>query len=265
MGVKLFNMEKQISLNSVNKTTYSRADVVEYYRKVETLLEAEEVLLKKLLPTIKNSKILDIGVGGGRTTKYLLQISDDYTGVDYVSQFAEETGKKYPDAKILCSDATELKEFADETFDFVVFSYNGLDSISNEDRLKALKEICRVLKKGGVFMFSSHNRDYQYFNKLPWQQKVHFDVRYFIFLLHCLYYLPNHYKMKKHEIYTDDYAIVNDGDHRFSLLLYYISIDKQLKQLTDIGFSGVEAYNTEGRQVESDILSHWIYYLARKN
>ena len=258
-------MKQQISLDFINRATYARADVVKYYRRVDTLLEAEEVLLNKLLPTIKDSKILDLGVGGGRTTKYLLQISDDYTGVDYVPQYAEEAQEKYPDAKILCGDATDLKEFEDETFDFVMFSYNGIDSISNDDRLKALKEIYRVLKKGGVFMFSSHNRDYEYFNKLPWQQKIHFDIRYFIFLLHCMYHLPKHYKMKRHEIYTNDYAVVNDGDHRYSLLLYYISIDKQIKQLTAIGFSDIEAYDTKGELVENDKSSHWLHYLARKD
>jgi hypothetical protein len=70
--------------------------------------------------------------------------------------------------------------------------------------------------------------------------------------------------MKRHEIYTDDYAIVNDPDHRYSLLLYYISIEKQVKQLTDIGFYGIEAYDKNGKMVEYDTSSHWISYLARK-
>ena len=258
-------MEQQISLNIINKTTYSRADVVKYYQNTERLLKAEEVLFEKLSPIIKNSKILDIGIGGGRTTKYLLPISRDYTGVDYVPQFAEETAKKYPDAKILCSDATNLKEFADETFDFVLFSYNGLDSISNEQRLMVINEVFRVLKKGGIFMFSSHNRDYQDFNKLPWQRKIEYDTKFLKFFLYCLYHLPKHYKMKKHEIYTDDYAVVNDGDHRYSLLLYYISIDKQAKQLTEFGFSDIEAFDMKGNLVKTDTTSHWIYYLARKS
>jgi len=255
----------EIQISQINKLIYARADVVKYYQNIEVLTKAEAVLFEKLSPTIKDSKILDIGVGGGRTTKYLLPLSRDYTGVDYVRQYAEETGKKYPNAKILCGDARDLKEFEDETFDFVLFSFNGLDCISNDDRLKALKEIFRVLKKGGVFMFSSHNRDYQYFNKFPWQQKIHFSLSYLLFNLHCLYYLPNHFKLKKHEIHTEDYAVTNDGDHRYSLLFYYISIDKQVKQLTDIGFSGVEAFDMNGETVESDISSLSNHYLARKN
>ena len=76
-------MKQQISqVNQVNKATYERADVVKFYQNANLLFKSEEVLFKKLSPTIKNAKILDIGVGGGRTTKYLLSISRDYTGVD---------------------------------------------------------------------------------------------------------------------------------------------------------------------------------------
>ncbi len=255
-------MENQIS--HINKLSFARADVVRYYQNTEVLTKAETVLFEKLSPKIKDSKILDIGVGGGRTTKYLLPLSRDYTGVDYVAQYAEETGEKYPDANVLWGDARDLKDFEDETFDFVLFSFNGLDSVSNDDRLKALKEIFRVLKTGGIFMFSSHNRDYQYFNKFPWQQKIHFSLSYLIFNLHCLYHLPNHFKLKKHEIHTEDYAVINDGDHRYSLLLYYINIEKQIKQLNNIGFSEIEAFNADGEMVKKDVTSHSNYYLARK-
>ncbi len=264
MEQQSINMEQQSTLNFLNKATYARDDVIKFYRNADMLLEAESVLFTKLLPVIKNSKILDIGVGGGRTTNYILQISDDYTGVDYVAQFAEEVSLKFPNARILCADAADLTEIEDQIFDFVLFSYNGIDSVTHEKRLLVLKEIYRVLKTDGVFMFSSHNRDYRYFNKFPWQQKMHYSASHLIFLLHCLYHLPKHYKMKRHEIYADDYAIVNNGDHRFSLMLYYISITHQRKQLTDIGFSDIEVYDTEGQLVQTDTSSHWLHYLAKK-
>jgi ubiquinone/menaquinone biosynthesis C-methylase UbiE len=259
-------MENQTVLSRVNKATFARGDVLKYFQNLETLFEAEKVIFEKLYATIKDSKMLDLGIGGGRTTKYLLQITSDYTGIDYVADFADQAAGKYPEAKIKQGDARDLSEFADETFDFVLFSYNGIDCVSHEDRLKVLREIHRVLKKGGAFMFSSHNRDYKYFNKLPWQQKIHFSKQYLTFSLYCLYHLPKHFKMKRHEVFTDEYAIVNDGDHRFSLLLYYISIEKQIEQLEKIGFSGTEAYNFSGETVElRDTTSHWIYYLAKKD
>ena len=55
-----------------------------------------------------------------------------------------------------------MNEFKDEEFDYIIFSFNGLDSINHEDRLKGLREIYRVLKQDCLFVFSSHNRNHRY-------------------------------------------------------------------------------------------------------
>ena len=258
-------MNRQSQLNSVNQKAYAKDKVLDYYDGLNDLFIGEKVLFEKLFPKIKDSKILDIGVGGGRTTKYLLPISLDYTGVDYVPQFIERVKRKYRSGTFLVSDARDLKEFTDETFDFVLFSFNGIDVIPHEDRLKVLREIYRVLKKGGIFMFSSHNRHYQHFNKPYWLNDFRFNASSIKNLLSYFFFLPKHLQMKKHEFFADEFAIVNDCDHRFSLLIYYISIAAQIKQLEEIGFLNTEAYNTEGEPVKTDTESFWIYYLAKKD
>lgn len=253
-----------ISLDLLNRNTYDRDDVVSFYNEANTLLPAERAILSELKPEITDKKILDIGVGGGRTTPYLLDISDDYTAIDYSEEMAKLTAAKYPFARILQMDATNMAEFEDSSFDFAIFSYNGMDSVSHESRIKIINEVYRVLKPGGRFVFSSHNREFHNFNKLPWRWKVKWNLKFVIFILHCLYHLPKHYKMKKHEVFADDYAIVNDGDHRFSLLLYYVSIQKQIEQLSKIGFSNVIAHDMQGKPVTSDPSSHWFHYVAQK-
>ncbi len=257
-------MQQELISSIANRETYARSDVQDHYQSAQALFTVEKMLFEKLSSEISNSRILDIGVGGGRTAPHLLLVGADYTGVDYVPQFVEETHIKFPHAKILVGDARNLGEFEDESFDFVLFSFNGLDCISHEDRLRALKEIYRVLSKDCIFMFSSHNRDYKYFKKLPWRRKIEYDRKFLKWFLYCLYHLPKHRAMKQHEIFADDYAVVNDSDHRYSLLLYYISIDKQIEQLAALGFSNVEAYDMCGNQVTSDVSSHWLYYLATK-
>src|SRR4051812_8377564 len=134
-------MEQTISLNKVNRQAYSQSRVIEYYSGFDALFPAEKALFTKLLPSITDSRILDIGIGGGRTTKYLLGITDEYTGIDYVPQFAEETSKKFPDSRILCADAADLSDFESQSFDFVLFSFNGLDYLTHHDRLNALNGI----------------------------------------------------------------------------------------------------------------------------
>lgn len=252
------------NLDSENKRIYAKAGILDYYDGLSELLPAEKVLFEKLAPKIKDSKILDIGIGGGRTAKYLLPFSSDYTGLDYVPEFIERVKKKYETGNFLVADARNLKEFADETFDFVLFSYNGIDCVWHEDRLVILKEINRVLKAGGTFMFSSHNRDYRHFGKPYWTIDLQYNARLVKNVLSYLFFLPRHLRKKRQEVFADEYAIVNDCDHRYSLLFYYIGINAQIKQLGENGFLKTEAYNSTGQQVTTDIESNWIHYLAEK-
>ena len=257
-------METDVFSGTLNRRTFNRVDVVEYFDSLNELFEPEKAIFRRLAPTLQDARVLDLGIGGGRTTKYLLETCADYTGVDYVPEFVEKARQKYPTAKLSLGDARDLSEFSDESFDFVLFSYNGLDCISPKDRLRALKEMHRVLTKGGHLMFSSHNRDYEYFQKPPWQRKITFDLSFLKFFVYCLYHLPKHLAMKEHEIHTDSYAIVNDCDHRYSLLVYYITAGKQVEQLNEHGFGDVAIYDKVGRLVTDDTSSPWLYYLATK-
>jgi hypothetical protein len=70
--------------------------------------------------------------------------------------------------------------------------------------------------------------------------------------------------MKRYELHTDEYAVINDNAHGYTLLAYYISVPSQLAQLARAGFSSAEAYDMEGARVERDTRFPWIHYLARK-
>ena len=255
-------MKKDI-VDDINKSAYAADEVVDWYADLDFILKPEAAILKKITPVIKDKKLLDIGIGAGRTTRFLLEISSNYTGIDYTPRCAELAQEKFPAAKILCCDARDLRVFENGAFDFVLFSFNAIDYMIHEDRMRVLKEIHRVLKPGGLFMFSTHNRDYKYFDKFPWQEG-RFDLNHLKSCLYTLAKLPRHYRMKKYEVRTDQYAIINDNGHGFSLLAYYISLAEQEKQLSEIGFVDLEAYDMEGNPTTSDRNFPWTYYLARR-
>ena len=258
------SMDYPAILDSVNRRAYANAKTLKWYDDQDFLFEPEEVILKTLEPVIKDKRLLDIGIGGGRTTKFLLEISKDYTGIDYLQGCVDAARKKFPGADILCRDARDLSGFVDDAFDFVLFSFNSIDYVAHEVRLRALEEIWRVLKPGGFFMFSTHNRDYEYFNKLPWQEKPQLSLEHLRNCLDALVHLPRHLRMKRYERHTDEYAIVNDSAHEFSLLAYYIRASEQIRRLEEMGFERIEAYDLDGNQIESDTEFAWLYYLARK-
>jgi SAM-dependent methyltransferase len=139
-----------------NLAKYETGEVVSYYARQNELQPAEAQLFARHLRP--GMAILDMGVGGGRTTHYLSRIATRYVGADYSHAMVESCRSRFPGLEFRHCDATDMAPFADGEFDAVVFSFNGIDIIrSDEGRRRCLQETARVLKPGGLFIFSSHN------------------------------------------------------------------------------------------------------------
>jgi ubiquinone/menaquinone biosynthesis C-methylase UbiE len=249
-------MDRSSIISNTNREVYSTAEVVDWYSSLDLEVIPERVVLERLTPFLRTQRVLDIGVGGGRSTKILRALVDNYTGIDYSPHFIKKVQEKFPGTEFHCLDARDLSVFDDCRFGFVMFSLNGIDYVAHDDRIRILKEIYRVLKPGGFFFFSSHNRNYKPSRVLTLGRLKE--------SLHNLWYLPRHLGMKKFEFQTEDYAILNDNAHRFSLLTYHMTIARQLNQLEQVGFVDSEAYDKDGHVVTTDASSPWIHYLTRK-
>src|SRR6202035_763103 len=171
--------EEQTNLvqnDDVNQKAFESELSVGVYSEPKPLFYVEVKILEGLISSLRGKRLLDIGIGGGRTTPFLLEISTDYTGIDYSAPLVDRAKEKFKLDSIFQCDVRDMRRFADETFDFVLFSFNGLDYVSHQGRLKALAEIHRVLKSGGIFMFSSHNRSYRHLGREPWGRGLAFGT-----------------------------------------------------------------------------------------
>jgi SAM-dependent methyltransferase len=140
----------------VNLHVYNTAEVAAHYASLNYLSPCEKALFEAFLKD--GDAILDLGVGGARTTPYLSRLASRYVGVDYAPKMVAACQKKFPQLEFLVADARNLALLGDETFDSVVMAYNGMDYLSpSESRRSCLAEIHRVLRKDGVLIFSSHN------------------------------------------------------------------------------------------------------------
>ncbi|AGB41415.1 methylase involved in ubiquinone/menaquinone biosynthesis [Halobacteroides halobius DSM 5150] len=124
----------------------------------------------------KEKSILDIGCGAGRTTFNLYEMGyTNIVGLDLTFEMIEEARKinKKDETNIdfVVGDATNLK-FDDCFFDYALFSFNGIMQIpKKENRIKALKEIRRVLKENGIFIFTTHDRKSNEKFKEVWEKE----------------------------------------------------------------------------------------------
>ena len=102
----------------------------------------------------KNSSVLEVGCGEGRSLKDLIQISKNLTGIDHDKKAIEDAKinfKDFPRVKLLVASAENLP-FKDNSFDFVIC----MTTFANfgEKKFKILDEMKRVLNKDGKIIIS---------------------------------------------------------------------------------------------------------------
>jgi ubiquinone/menaquinone biosynthesis C-methylase UbiE len=245
-----------------NRDIYEDQRTARHYGGMAGLSPAEGAALALVADVCRGTRILDLGVGGGRTTPYLLSMSSDYTGVDYADAMVRTCREKYPGVRFELGDARELDQFDDASFDFVLFSFNGMDYVLHADRLRILSAVHRVLSGNGVFVFSSHNAAFD--------RKRHYSPPLRIMAtLHDL--IDGCLPRGRRRVDADDrvayrYRMEKLWNVGLRLRTYYIAAADQLTQLARHGFRCDAIISMDGSHLSGacDTVSPWIYYVARK-
>lgn len=260
------------SIDRINMRTMSSASAVMHYARRSDLSIAERACVDRVADMARGKPIVDIGVGGGRTVASLLEVSTDYLGIDNSQEMIDACRRRFPDVRFARADARELSEIDDGSVFLAMFSCNGIGMVSHQDRLRILREVHRVLQPGGVFLFSTHNRDsVDYtstfrFPKVEWSRHpVRALVRSLRFVGHTAIRIFNRLRFKAHEIHTDGYSVVNDVCHHYGTMLYYIGLANQRRQLEEAGFlADAEAYDLDGRPILDGSDHDSIAFVAHK-
>lgn len=259
-------------MNDKNHQTYSRPLIVNYYQQLQQLQPAEVTIIKRLEQNLSQMKMLDLGVGGGRTTKYFLPLVKEYIGIDYSTAMIAACRERFmnnknDDFKLRVGDARDLSEFSDNYFDFILFSFNGIDYISHADRLKVFQEISRIGKSGSYFFFSTHNLQgiEPVFN---WKNHLKFNpFKTYIDLVMYAFVRGFNPSLNYQTIKDKPYAIIRDESHNFNLQTYYIRSSEQIKQLQS-NFDKIQVYSWQTGlelRTENEMRSckdMWLYYLC---
>jgi len=262
-------------IDTINKKTM-RSAVAQYSVVPNTwsdkLTPAEKEALAAIADEARNKPILDLGVGAGRTVKPLLEISNNYVGVDYIHEMVEECRNRFPGVNFVQADARGLSQFKDNSFFLIVFSCNGICMVDHKGRLAILREVHRLLEPGGVFIFQTYNRDSFSRNTFinlpdfqPTNNPAKFIMRGIRFLSHTMIRIINRLRFKRFEQHCGTYAIKNDACHDYATMLYYISVENQCKQLDTIGFrKDVQIFDSAGQTITAGTKENDFTLLVRK-
>jgi ubiquinone/menaquinone biosynthesis C-methylase UbiE len=255
-----------------NQKTYTSAGIVDYYTQLTNLQPAEQTIINLLKDQLPSFKMLDLGIGGGRTTRYFAPLVAQYVGIDYSPAMITACKQRFlsfpQTVSLEVGDARNLSKFENNYFDFILFSFNGIDYSEHPERIQILKEIRRVGKPGGYFYFSTHNLD-AIKPKFSWQKQLSFNpFASYVNLLMCLILKAANRGITTRELSNADYLIIRDEPHNFRLKNYYIKPLPQLKQL-EPDFREIKVYSWQtGKEITNtqELIYHsdlWLYYLCK--
>jgi ubiquinone/menaquinone biosynthesis C-methylase UbiE len=158
--------------------------IADGYDRIANTIGREDVFYNRVLALHGEyaGNILDIACGTGPLFPKIRAVAPDarFYGIDISPRLCEMARKNNPDAEIVVGDA-ESMPFQDNYFD-VVFMTETFAYI--QDRPKALSEVWRVLKHGGVFIVTVPNRDwlqYDFYEKIRDKKRHPVEEHYFRF------------------------------------------------------------------------------------
>ncbi len=259
-----------MDLDRLNRRTYaSRASRRQYGRASGWLDRGEQVAIAHVTEQAERGTILDIGVGGGRTTPLLSPLATRYCGIDYTADLLAVAQSRFPNEDLREMDARALA-FQDASFNLVVFSFNGLDSVDLAGRLAILREVYRVLSFGGAFIFSALNRNGPGFGESLWKGDVgwHGPMGTFRRLRRMVKGSWRQFSYRPMIIDGEHSALAPLSAHDFGVMAMFTTLREQCRQL-EAGSFMIEAIfdDVQGFKVDpmaEPACSESYYYVARK-
>ncbi len=256
----------QMKLSDWNANIFNTRKAVDYYA-AHGLSVAESIVLRRVRDAYDGKRVLDLGVGAGRTTPALHLLASHYCGVDLSSEMLAAARRRYPGATFLQRDIRSLGALPDQPYDFVLASCNLFDLLEHDERLGVLRDIRDLMAPNGTLLFSAHNLDWEDAGSRPSLAMPRSPVAACRRLLGHTIDMANYRRLAALESRGPGHALLRDRAHHWSGVFYYVDSRTQTQQLAELGFSDIEVLGDDGAVLRDgdDTSAHSsLFYVCRK-
>jgi SAM-dependent methyltransferase len=256
-------VQSQAALNAQN---YFNDGIAKVYTR-EPIQIAEMMIALKYSADFFGKRVLDLGVGTGRTTRLLLPFCAEYVGIDLSDVMLKVARRQFPTAQLSVLDIREIGTFGPSRFDFVLGPHCILDAVSHSERVKMLADLHTIVAPGGLLVFSSHNRRYRRAGLGPQFEFSRNPVTQLGLAFEFVGNIFRRQRTKQFQVFEKEYAIINDRGCKWRSLHYYIDRATEQRQLAQAGFDLLSVYDEPGRVLgpnDDDSANAMLYYVARR-
>lgn len=120
------------------------------------LVPGHTYLFNWIKPYIRNAQILDIGCWTGEMEILLEKENCRVIGIDKIDEPLIVARKRFPQYEFIKFDTTKKLPFPNKHFDLVMF-FMVIEHLPKGSEQKALENINKVMKKGGMLFFNTMN------------------------------------------------------------------------------------------------------------
>ena len=225
----------------------------------------ETELLRRLRPELQDIRMLDIGIGRGLTTVHFAPAVRSYHGFDHdqsvVTDARQALGDLVGPDRIFIADVRSMDFAGDGSYDLILFSGEGIDVFSPEDRSRVLKEVHRAGREGAWFCFSSRNLQ----SLRPWAGFGAADLLRRWRRRMLLTAANQDLERFRHQ----PSAMLFDEASGYRQAVHYVTPKEQVRVLKELGFHDVRVLSTRsGLEVRDwrrwdKLVDDSLYYLCR--
>lgn len=229
-----------------------RAPRVVAWHAHQELDAAERRLLLDWERDYAGARVLDLGVGAGRTTAVLAPCAREYLGIDASEPMLEKARAYFPGVDLRRMDMRDLAALPAGSRDYVLAAGGVLDMFETGERRAALAALHAALRRGGLLVFSFHNLGWRLAGKPP-QRPTGFNPLQLARDLRQYRIGKRNYRARAGlERRGEERAMLRDMAHQWRCVFHYATLAAQIGELDALGFETTAIIGADGRDMTRD-------------